>query len=48
MVLMDWREEDAWDEVGEDGEQRLSHCSSMVGAGAWEWVGEEATGGGCH
>jgi len=41
-VLADWSEEDKWGEVGE---RRLSHCSSVVGEGGWEWAGEEATEG---
>jgi len=31
ITLTDWCEEDKQDEVGGEGEQRLSHCSSMVG-----------------
>lgn len=42
IVLADWSEEDKWGEVEE---RRLSHCSSEVGEGRWEWAGEEATEG---
>jgi hypothetical protein len=31
ITLTDWSEEDKQGEVGDEGEQRLSHCSSMVG-----------------
>lgn len=27
IVVTDWSEEDEWDEVGEEVEGRLSHCS---------------------
>jgi hypothetical protein len=35
-------------EVGEGGEWRMSHCSSMAGEGELQWAGDEATGGGCQ
>jgi hypothetical protein len=31
ITLTDWSGEDKQGEIGEEGEQRLSHCSSMVG-----------------
>jgi hypothetical protein len=42
IVLADWSEED---KCGEVGEQRLSHCSSVVGEGGLEGAGDEATEG---
>ena len=31
ITLTDWSEEDKQGEVGVEGEERLSHCSLMVG-----------------
>jgi hypothetical protein len=31
ITLTDWSEKDKKGKVGEEGEQRLSHCSLMVG-----------------
>jgi len=44
IVVTDLSEEDEWDEVGEGGEGKLNHFSSVVGEGWWEWAGEGATG----
>ena len=43
IFLTDWSEEDERGDVGERGERRLCHCSSVVGESGWEWVGEKAT-----
>jgi len=44
VIITDWSEEDEWDELGEEGEGKLSHCSSVVGEGGWERASEGATG----
>jgi hypothetical protein len=41
IVVTDGSEEDVWDEVGEEGEGKLSRRPSVVGEGGWvsRWRG---------